>query len=114
MIGIEAVGTVTADDYRNLAAPEVDRALEAHAKLRLIHVLGRDFTGLTAGGLLNDALLGLGHPLSWERIAVVTDLAPVRALVHGAGWSVPGRMRLFSDAEIEEAKAWAAEGLVSR
>lgn len=111
VIGIEAIGTVTADDYREIAGPAVQRALKDRAKLRLIHVLGADFTGLTAGGMINDALLGLEHPLSWERIAVVTDLASVRALVHGAGWSVPGEMKLFANADIEDAKTWAAEDL---
>ena len=111
VIGIEAVGKVTADDYTDVAAPALRRAREHHTKLRLIHVLGTEFTGMTGGGLLNDAQLGLAHPRSWERIAVVTDLDSVRALVRGAGWSIPGQMKLFGNAEVEDAKAWAAEGL---
>ena len=111
VIGIEAVGTVSADDYATVARPAVERALERHAKLRLIHVLGPEFDHLTAGGVLDDARLGLSHPLSWERIAVVSDLESVRALVRGAGWSIPGEMKLFTSDELADAKAWAAEGL---
>jgi hypothetical protein len=32
--------------------------------------------------------------------------------VKAAGWSVPGQMRLFSNADRAEAEAWVSEGLV--
>ena len=73
VVGLEAVGKVESADYKAIAAPEVQRALERHSKIRLIHVLDDRFTGYTAGGAWQDALLGLAHPRSFERIAVVTD-----------------------------------------
>jgi hypothetical protein len=39
------------------------------------------------------------------RIAVVTDLDHVRKLVKGAGWEVPGEMKLFSNAQRAEAQS---------
>ncbi len=47
VVGLETVGEVESGDYKAIAAPEVKRALEQHAKIRLIHVLG---SGLRAGG----------------------------------------------------------------
>lgn len=111
VVGLEAVGEVTADDYETVAMPAIEAALAGRERIRLIHVLGERVTGHTAGALLDDAKLGLSHLRSFERMAVVTDLEPVRALVRAGGWSVPGEMRLFSNAERSEAITWAGEGL---
>jgi hypothetical protein len=111
VVGLEAVGEVDSADYKTIAAPEVKRALERHSKIRLIHVLDDRFTGYTAGGAWQDALLGLAHPRSFERIAVVTDSESIRRLVKLAGWSIPGQLRLFPNRELEQAEAWASEGL---
>ena len=67
------------------------------------------FTGFTAGGMWQDGVLGLAHPLSFERIAVVTDPDSVRTLVKGGGWSIPGEVRLFPNAERDAAVMWAVE-----
>ena len=111
VVGLEAVGEVKSADYKTIAAPQVKSALERHPKIRLIHVLDQRFTSYTAGGAWQDALLGLAHPRSFERIAVVTDSESIRRLVKLGGWSVPGELRLFTNRELEQAKAWATEGL---
>ena len=111
VVGLEAVGEVKSTDYKTIAAPEVKSALERHPKIRLIHVLDQRFTSYTAGGAWQDALLGLAHPRSFERIAVVTDSESIRRLVKLGGWSIPGELRLFTNREREQAKTWATEGL---
>ena len=109
--GSKRSGRSNPRDYKAIAAPEVKRALERHPKIRLIHVLDDRFTGYTAGGAWQDALLGLAHPTSFERIAVVTDSQSIDRLVKLAGWSIPGELRLFPNREREQAEAWASEGL---
>jgi hypothetical protein len=111
VVGLEAVGQVESADYEAVAAPAVQGALERHPKIRLIHVLDDRFTGYTAGGAWQDAVLGLAHPRSFDRIAVVTDSESIRRLVKLAGWSVPGELKLFPNREREQAEAWAGEGL---
>ena len=111
VVGIQAVGEVDSTDYKTIATPEVKRALERHPKIRLIHVLDDRFTGYTAGGAWQDALIGLAHPRSFERIAVVSDSESIRRLVKLGGWSIPGELRLFSNHERAQAEAWASEGL---
>lgn len=114
VVGIEAVGRVESGDYETVAAPAVQHALERHATIRLIHVLDDRFTGYTAAGAWQDALLGLAHPRSFDRIAVVTDVESIHRLVRLGGWSIPGELKLFSTRERERAKAWAGEGLDAR
>jgi hypothetical protein len=109
VVGFEAVGTVTADDYESVVAPAVADALATHDTIRLMHVFGERLEHHTPGALWEDTKLGLSRVRSFERIAVVTDLEPIRALVHAAGWAVPGQMRLFSNAARGEAETWVAE-----
>jgi hypothetical protein len=111
VVGLEAVGKVESADYQTVAAPAVIHALERHSKIRLIHVLDDRFSGYTAGGAWQDTVLGLAHPRSFERIAVVTDSDSIRRLVTLAGWSIPGELRLFPNRERKQAEAWAGEGL---
>ena len=58
VVGLEAVGEVTSDDYSSVAIPAVEDALSRHKKISLMHVLGERFTGYTAGGEWDDAKLG--------------------------------------------------------
>jgi hypothetical protein len=111
VVGFEAVGVVTRDDYENVVVPAVEAALEGHDRVRLLHVLGERVEHHTAGAFWEDTRLGLSHLRSFERIAVVTDLGPVRALVEAGHWAVPGELRLFANAERAEAEAWVGEGL---
>ena len=102
VVGIEAVGNVTSEDYDDDVAPVLERVLASHAKIRLLHA---------ASALFEDTKLGLSNVRSIERIAVVTDIGRFRALVKGAGWTLPGDVKLFSTAERGEAEAWVSEGL---
>jgi hypothetical protein len=113
VVGLEAVGKISSVDYDAVAAPAVRQALKRHPKIRLVHVLDDRFTGYTAGGAWQDALLGLAHPRSFERIAVVTESVSISRLVKLAGWSIPGELKLFPNREREQAEAWASEGLAA-
>ena len=90
VVGLEAVGEVTSDDYSSVAFPAVEDALSRHKKISLLHVLGERFTGYEAGGGWADAKLGVLHAFSFRRIAVVTDLDHIRKQVKRAGWAGPG------------------------
>lgn len=110
VVGFEAIGKVSADDYEDVG-PAIEQALSRREKIRLIHVLGERFTGYTRGGTWSDAKLGLSHPFSFDRIAVVTDDASIQAQVKHGGWLVPGEMKLFSNTERAQAEAWVSAEL---
>ena len=109
VVGIEAVGTVTSEDYERVVAPAVERALATGGKIRLLHVIGDRVERHTVEALWEDTRLGLSNVRSIERIAVVTDVARFRALVKGAGWALPGELKLFSNAERADAITWISE-----
>jgi stage II sporulation SpoAA-like protein len=111
VVGLVAIGQVESTDYEAVAAPAVKKALEHHQRIRVLHVLDDRFGGYTAGGALQDAILGLAHPRSFDRIAVVSDEDSIRRLVTLAGWSIPGEVKLFPNGQLEQATTWAVEGL---
>lgn len=108
VVGIEARGRVTADDYERTLLPAIDAARDAapDGKVRLLYVLGEDFGGYSAGAAWEDAKLGLSHFGSWERIAVVSDAEWMRGMVAAVGWMVPGEIRTFAVSERPAAEEW--------
>ena len=108
VVGAEAVGEVSTDDYRTVLEPAIDAALGKHAKARLLYVLGDRFEGYSAGAAWEDTKVGVEHWRSWERIAVVTDREWIAHGVKAFGWLLPGAVRVFPVAERADATAWVA------
>jgi hypothetical protein len=108
-LGFRAHGTVTADDYENVIVPDIEAAFALNKKLRMLYVLDADFDGFEARAMWDDAKLGLRHVNGWDRVAMVTDVAWLRAAAHALGVMVPGEFRLFGNDELEQARAWIAE-----
>lgn len=109
VVGVEAGGKVTAEDYEHVLIPAFEAAREAAGgKVRLLYVLGHDFPDYTAGAAWEDTKLGLGHLGSWERIAVVSDADWLRHAIHGLGWLMPGEVKIFGLGELDSAREWVA------
>jgi hypothetical protein len=108
VLGVRLVDDVTAEDYRTVLVPAVEQQLAAHGKVRAVAVVDGAFEGYSLGGVWQDARLGVAHPRSWERIAVVTDVEWLRHLVRAFGWAVPGDVELFGASQVADAVAWAA------
>ncbi len=106
VIGFVAKGEVTKADYEDVLEPAVAEALQSHDKLRLLYVLGADFTGYSGGAAWEDGKLGLAHLTRWEKIAVVSDQDWVRHTVNVFGYLIPGKVKVFSLAEEADASEW--------
>jgi hypothetical protein len=107
-VGIEASGEITTEDYENVLIPAFEAAQEATGggKIRMLYLLGENFTGYSAGAMWQDTKLGVANFRSWERVAVVSDTEWVKRLIHTFGWMIPGEFKLFSVAELDQARAW--------
>ena len=108
VVGVEAVGKVEADDYRTVLDPAVEAAA-AHGKVRLLMVLGDEYDGYSAGAAWQDTKLGFGERKAWERIALVTDHERMQDAVGLFAWMVPGELRTFAVAGLDDAVAWLGE-----
>lgn len=109
VIGFEAVGEVEAADYKDVLDPAVETALASGDKLRLICVLGDEFTGFTAGAEWEDAKVGIRHWTAWEKIALVTDEKWVKDGINAFGWMVPGDVKTYPTSELDAARTWVTE-----
>jgi hypothetical protein len=108
VLGVEAIGKVTDEDYEQVLVPAVAKQRDAYGKVRFVYVLGEEFDGWTLGALWDDAKLGMKDMRSWEKTAVVTDKDWLQHAVKGFGWMVPGEVRVFGLDARDDAVEWAA------
>jgi hypothetical protein len=110
VIGLEAVDDVEDDDIEDVVVPAVESAIADHGKVRLVYVLGHEFDDYEGDAAWEDLKLGVRHPASFERTAIVTDArwAGPATKLFSVMW--PGKARAFRLRELEAAKSWAAEG----
>ncbi|MGD1280999.1 STAS/SEC14 domain-containing protein [Mycobacterium seoulense] len=103
---LEADGTVTAADYERVFAPLVGRARRTGTRLRLLYVFGPGFQRITPGALWADMRLGWDYVRLLDGCAVVTDIGWVRAPSRAIGKWMPVPVRLYANAERDDAVAW--------
>jgi hypothetical protein len=104
-IGLEAVGKVTEQDYRDVLVPAVTKA-RAEGKVRLLYVLGDDFDSYSAGAVWADAKVWAKSIGAWERIAIVADADWLEHAAKAVSWMVSGEVKAFDDDDLREAKIW--------
>jgi hypothetical protein len=108
VIAFRAVGKVEAGDYEDVLTPAIEAALSEHGKVRLVYELGPEFDGYSAGASWEDLKLGTSRLSKWERCAVVTDHRLIGDAVRAFGLLMPGDVKVFPVAELDDALAWAA------
>ncbi|HEX5610638.1 MAG TPA: STAS/SEC14 domain-containing protein [Solirubrobacterales bacterium] len=108
--GLRSSGKLSRADYTEVLEPALAEAI-AGGEIRLLFALD-DFDGLEPGAWIEDAKTGLGawakHHSAWRRFALVTDVEWVAKAMRAFSWLAPGEVKIFSPAELEEAKAWVA------
>lgn len=105
---LEAVGTVTTDDYDRVFAPLVDRARRTSGRMRLLYQFGPGFERITPGALWADTRLGLSYLVLLDGCAVVSDIDWIRAPAHGISAWMPCPMRVYDNDKRDDALAWLA------
>lgn len=109
VLGLEAVGKVTAEDYRSVLVPALETMLATHPKARLLYVLGPEFEGFSGGAAWQDTKVGMKHFTDFERVAVVTNSDWIEDMVGALGFVMPGEVETFDNDELDKARAWIAE-----
>ncbi len=108
-LGFSARGMVTAHDYESVIVPDIEAAFALNKRVSLLYHLGEEFKGFEARAIWDDASLGLRHFQGWDRVAMVTDVAWLRATASVARFMIPADFRLFRNAALAEAMRWIAE-----
>src|SRR6188768_2677858 len=95
VLGFEASGRLTADDYRQVLEPALAAASRDGGKVRVLLDFTGEFDGMEAGAAWQDLTMGVREWSAWERIALVTDHAWMREGLGLFAWAVPGQVRAF-------------------
>ncbi|WP_347266072.1 STAS/SEC14 domain-containing protein [Paracoccus sp. (in: a-proteobacteria)] len=106
VIAIRAVGEVTSRDYEERLIPLVRDRAARHGKLRLLMQLGPDFERYSAGAIWDDARLGLTYWRSFERVAVVSDIAWITGAMKVFAPLMPSEVAIFPNDALEAARVW--------
>ena len=112
--GLGAVGTVTGDDYEQVALPLFHDARRDGRRIRLLYHFGPEFEGFTAGAVLHDARIGLRYLRLLERCAVVSDRPMVRESARLIGAMLPCPSRVFENNEWQTALDWLGSPITGR
>jgi hypothetical protein len=107
VMGIEAVGKVTHEDYQNILIPKAE-AMMAKGPIKMLYVIGAEFTGYELEALWDDSTFGAKHWRDFSHVAVIADQTWVRGLVSMFKPFFPCEVRLFRLADLAAAKAWIA------
>lgn len=109
VVGVRAIGEIEDDDYEDVLDPAIEAARARHDKIRLLYVLGPEFTGFDSGAMWEDTKLGVKTFTSYDRMAIVTDAPWVRRSVKAFGWVIPGDVRIFHADRFDDARTWISE-----
>jgi hypothetical protein len=109
VLAIEASGKVTHEDYRNTLIPRVE-AMLARGPVRMLYVIGKEFTGFELEALWDDGSLGFKHWRDFSHVAVVADQAWLRAAVSMFMPFFHGEVRMFGLSQLPAAKDWITAG----
>ena len=108
VVGLEAVGRVSDQDYEEVLVPTIRAALD-RGDVRLLYVLGHEFESYSAGAIWADTKLFAGHPSGWKRVAVVSDADWLENSVKAFGWLMPGKVRVFETDDVDDALEWLTD-----
>ncbi len=107
VLGIEAIGKVTHEDYKNILIPKAE-AMIAKGPVKLLYVAGEDFEGYELEALWDDSAFGVKRWHDFTRVAVVADQAWLRTAVSLFSPFFPCEVRLFRLQDLAGARAWIA------
>ncbi len=105
VLAIEASGKVRHEDYRDMLIPKAE-AMMGHGPIKILYVIGKEFTGFELEALWDDSAFGIKHWHDFSHIAIVSDHAWMKTMIHMFKPFFHGNIRQFDLAELSAAKDW--------
>jgi hypothetical protein len=103
---LEAIGTVTTDDYERVFAPLVEQARRTGNRMRLLYQFGPAFERITPGALWADTRLGSSYLRVLDGCAIVSDIDWIRKPARAVGAWMPCPVRVYDNDERDDGIAW--------
>jgi len=111
VLGFRVAGEIQREDYDNVLTPALKQALESGDGLRTLYLI-ESLDKMDPSALWADAKvgydLGISHRDAWVRSAIVTDIDWLARATRLFAWMIPGEVRVFPIAELDQAKTWTA------
>ncbi len=102
VVGIIVKGRVTGRDCSDVLMPAIEKSRKWHHKLRLYYEIRSRFPGAA----WEEISLGISNAPTWDRVAIVTDVAWLRHTVTAIRMVIPAEIRVFAATQEPEALAW--------
>jgi len=107
ILGLEAVGKITHDDYRDTLIPAAE-AMMRDAPIKVLCIVRSELSDFAIEALWDDAKFGLKHWHDISHMALVSDHSWIRVALSLFAPFYPARIKLFKLAELAAAKEWIA------
>jgi SpoIIAA-like len=111
VVGFRVAGEIHREDYDNVLTPALKQALESGNGVRALYLI-ESLDKMDPGALWADVKvgfdLGIRHHDGWVRSGIVTDIDWLAQTARAFAWMIPGEVRVFPVASIDEAQAWVA------
>jgi hypothetical protein len=106
IVGINAVGHVSRQDYEAVFEPLLHEARRDGRRMRFLYQFGPSFEGVTVGGAWEELKIGLSAMKSFEGCAIVTDIGWIREASRPIGFLLPCPVRVFANNDRAVASEW--------
>jgi len=106
IVALDAIGTLTDQDYSKTLIPLVNLQLKDGAKGRMLLRFGPDFTGFAAHDLWDHGISGLHRWNDFHRIAILSDHDWITSGLRILASLFPGQLRILSADDLAHALAW--------
>jgi len=110
VLGISAVGKVTAADFRTVVLPALSDKRSRHQRVGFYYELGPKFRGMTIGAAWEDAKIDIANWRAWRHIALVSDVPWIVNYMRKIVQLFHHRVRFFNTDEADVAREWVLEG----
>lgn len=109
VLGFTVSGKLTATDYEDVLMPDIERAVSAEGKVRIVMEWDESFAGWEPKALLDDAKLGFAHWNHFERLALVGSPHWIDGFIKLFDKVSKGKVKVFAAHERDAALEWARE-----
>lgn len=108
-VGFSASAKVTKHDYDTILLPAVKELAGRTGSIYYLFVIDTELGDFSPGAWWDDIKVGLQHFTQWKKIAIVTHNKNIEKVSDIFSFAIPGRIKGFDMAHLEEAKQWISE-----